>query len=52
MKRFIQTDVFGMSNLVPKRTGLSCEIWSDGTVESRNVPHSVPRVKLKKITTK
>lgn len=41
-------NVFGMSNLVPKRTGLSCEIWSDGTGESRNVPHSVPRVKLKK----
>lgn len=50
MKWLVRNDesVFGMSNLVPKRTGLSCEIWSDGTGESRNVPHSVPRLKLKK----
>ena len=50
MKRVIREleDVFGMANLVPRRTGLSCYIWSDGTGEARNVPHSVPRVKLKK----
>lgn len=49
MKRLVfGSEVFGMSNLVPKRTGLSCEIWSDGTEESRKVPYSVPRVKLRK----
>lgn len=35
-----------MSNISPKRTGLSCNIWVDDTGSSRNVPHSVPRVKI------
>lgn len=50
MKRLVKENerVFGMTNLVPRRTGLSCYIWADGTGESRNVPHSIPRVELKK----
>lgn len=48
MKRLIREldDVFSMSNISPKRTGLSCNIWVDDTGSSRNVPHSVPRVKI------
>ena len=42
------TDVFGMANLTPNRTGLGCTIWVDCKDESRNVSHNVPRVKLKK----
>lgn len=42
------TDVFGMANLTPNRTGLGCTIWVNSEGESRNVSHNIPRVKLKK----
>lgn len=39
--------VFGMANLVPKRTGLSADIWSDHKGINRNVSHSnSPGVKI------
>lgn len=48
MERLVSdvNDVFSMSNISSKRTGLSCNIWVDDTGSSRNVPHSVPRVKI------
>lgn len=48
MKRLVRDFdyVFSMSNISPKRTGLSCNIWVDDTGSYRNVPHSVPRVKI------
>lgn len=41
-----QDSLFEMANLVPKRTGLSVEIWADHKGESRNKIDKVPRVKI------
>lgn len=42
-------DVFGMSNLVPRRTGLSADIWSEHKGCKRNVGHRfTPRIKITK----
>lgn len=50
MKRLItdKSDIFTMSNLSPKRTGLKCYIWIDDTGSSRNTKHNTPRVKISK----
>lgn len=57
MKKYIHSDynylddideVFGMSDLVPKKSGLSVIIWSDHGVIRRNKPDTIPRVKLMK----
>lgn len=40
-------DVFGMANVVPKRSGLSVDIWSDHNGYMRNVSHrGTPRAKI------
>ena len=40
-------DIFGMANLVSRRTGLSVDIWSDHKGGSRKVSHSgAPRIKI------
>ena len=50
MKRVIVgSSVFGMANLVPEETGLSCDIWSDHKGIQRTVSHfNTPRVKITK----
>lgn len=40
-------DIFGMANLTPNRTGLSVDIWAEHKGISRNVPHNVPRAKIR-----
>ena len=50
-KMIVQTenfeDIFGMSDLNPKRTGLPVTIWVDHNGVSRNVSHSnTPRLKI------
>ena len=52
MKRLIirdkLTDVFGMANLIPRRTGLQANIWSEHSGILYNVSHkNNPRVKIK-----
>lgn len=42
MKRY----VFGMANLVPRRTGLSADIWVEHKGIERRVEHNTPRVKI------
>lgn len=39
-------DIFGMANIVPKRSGLSVDIWSEHKVCIRNVKHNIPRAKI------
>lgn len=49
MKRYIKAteqNVFGMANLTPRRTGLSCDIWSDHRGCERTVEHNYARVKV------
>lgn len=48
MKRVIKDldDIFGMANLVPRRTGLGADIWSEHKGIIRNVSHNIPRVKI------
>ena len=46
MKIFVNTDVFGMSNISPKKSGLPCVIWLDDQGIKRKVQHHVPRVKI------
>ena len=48
MKILLKSEhVFGMANLSPKRSGLSVNIWSDGSGILRTVSHSeTPRVKI------
>ena len=64
MKRFIKTnelvdiylsenpkdidEIIGMSNLSPRRSGLSVVIWSDGQGVLRKVEHNTPRLKIGK----
>lgn len=44
---FCSDTVFGMANLVPKKTGLSVDIWSDHKGINRNVSHgNTPRIKI------
>ena len=46
---FCSDSVFGMANLVPKKTGLSADIWSEHKGVSRNVSHkNSPRLKITK----
>lgn len=47
MKRLMHEDIFGMANLTPNRTGLSVDIWAEHKGISRNVPHNVPRAKIR-----
>ena len=52
MKRLILkdtlNDVFGMANLIPRRTGLHANIWSEHSGILYNVSHkNTPRVKIK-----
>ena len=52
MKRLIirdkLTDVFGMANLIPRRTGLQANIWSEHSGILYNVSHkNNPQVKIK-----
>lgn len=52
MKRLILrdklTDVFGMANLIPRRTGLHANIWSEHSGILYNVSHkNNPQVKIK-----
>ena len=44
--KILKHDIFSMSNISSKRTGLGCEIWVDDLGSSRNLKHSIPRVKL------
>lgn len=48
MKLLVYTkeNVFGMANLVPKKTGLTVNIWSEHSGVLRKVNHNVPRVKI------
>ena len=39
-------DVFGMSNISPRKSGLPCVIWLDDQGINRKVSHHVPRVKI------
>lgn len=40
-------DVFGMANIVSKRSGLSVDIWSDHKGYMRNISHrGTPRAKI------
>lgn len=41
-----QYPVFGMANLIPRKTGLSVNIWSEHSGILRNVEHNEPRVKI------
>lgn len=45
--QYFQVNLFWMANLVPKRTGLAADIWSDHNGIERNVCHSNPsRIKI------
>ena len=45
MKRLVYfDDVFSMTNLVPRRTGLKCNVWIDDSGRSRHAKHDKPRV--------
>lgn len=49
MKRYIKAaeqNVFGMANLTPRRTRLSCDIWLDHRGCERTVEHNCARVKV------
>lgn len=48
MKRYVHNSeqVFGMSNLPSKHTGLKVRIWADSQGSKRNKSDVVPRVKL------
>lgn len=50
MKRLIirdkLTDVFGMANLNPQKSGLHVVIWSEQCGITRNKPDNIPRVKI------
>ena len=46
MKIFKHNSIFGMANLVPKRTGLSVNIWSEHNGCQRSIKHNCPRVKI------
>ena len=52
MKKYIHksedlVEVLGMANIVPKRSGLSVDIWSDHSGGKRKVSHSGrPRAKI------
>lgn len=44
---FSSQSVFGMANLIPRKTGLSANIWSDHKGVERQVSHRVtPRMKI------
>ena len=45
-RRIIFETVFGMTNLVPKKTGLSADIWSTHKGILRNVSHNTPQVEI------
>ena len=38
--------IFGMANLVPKRTGLKADIWSPHKGGAEKLPHNSTRVKI------
>lgn len=38
--------LFEMANMTPQETGLPYKIWFDSGPSARNVPHSIPRVKI------
>lgn len=45
--RYSMSNIFGMSNLNPQKSGLgNIVIWSDHSGISRNVEHNIPRIKL------
>jgi len=50
MKRWIhasKTYIFGMANIVPKKSGISCDVWSDHSGGKRKVSHKgTPRAKV------
>ena len=39
-------NIFGMTNLVPRKTGMAVDIWLDNKGILRKVRHNVPRVKI------
>lgn len=39
-------DIFWMTNLNPKKTGLSVIIWSDHVGVNANRPHNDPKIKI------
>lgn len=39
-------DVFSMTNLVPRRTGLTCNVLVDDSCRSRHAKHDEPQVKI------
>lgn len=47
---FSGQSVFGMANLIPKKTGLAANIWSDHKGIERRVSHrGPPRMKISEI---
>ena len=47
MKRLIRnSNVFGMANLNPNKSGLPVVIWADHGGVARSVQHNIPRIKL------
>lgn len=46
MKRVIKDEVFGMSNLYPKHTGLPVILWVDNVGANRKSKHNLPRLKV------
>jgi len=51
MKRYVTSSndaIMCMANLVPKRTGLSVDIWSEHRGCLRNVQHDTLRIKIDK----
>lgn len=38
--------LFEMANMTPQETGLPYKIWFDSGSSARNLPHSIPRVKI------
>lgn len=47
MKIYKHENVYGMANLVPKKTGLSCDLWSEHKGASRKLSHcNTPRIKI------
>ena len=47
IKKSKKEDIFGMANLVPKKTGLNVNIWAEHKgIERKTLHHKTPRIKV------